>query len=758
MSGSKAAVRVSINGIVQGVGFRPFVYQLARDHGLAGQVANTAMGVVIQLEGAPEAIDACLQDLPRRKPPLAHIVEIQREPATVHGFDDFRIVPSVGGQERFTLISPDVAVCDDCLSEMRDSNDRRHRYPFINCTNCGPRYTIITDVPYDRPKTAMRHFSLCEACRREYDDPSDRRFHAQPNACPVCGPSVWLCDRDGQEISAEDPIAAAAEALKQGQVLALKGLGGFHLAVDAQNEEAVRRLRRRKRREEKPFALMAADLSRAGQFVEVDAAAQSLLESIQRPIVLLPKREGHAIASGVAPGNAYFGVMLPYTPLHHLVLAEDFLALVMTSGNLSEEPICIANADALERLGQIADLFLMHNRDIYLRSDDSIVRQVAGEVRFLRRSRGYVPVPVFLRSNLPRVLAVGGELKNTICLTRERFAFLSQHIGDMENRQTEDFFQLTIDHLQRILDIRPEVVAYDLHPDYLSTRYAQTRDDLPVVGIQHHHAHIVSCLAEHQLEGRVIGLAMDGTGYGPDHTVWGGEVLIAEAGGYTRAAHLQPVAMPGSASAIREPWRMAVSFLEVSMGEGWREMPLPLMKGLSEPQIQISTQMIRQGLNSPLTSSLGRLFDAVAAILGLHLTVAFEGQAAMALEHLAADVDAPPYAFRWGAGDTRIIDTAAIIRAVCSDVSAGMPSPIIAARFHETLVQGLTDLCEELRRETGLDRVVLSGGVFQNRRLLAGLLARLGLAGFSVFAHRQVPTNDGGLALGQAVAAAAMMA
>ncbi len=757
MADPQAACRILINGIVQGVGFRPFVYQLALDHQLAGQVANTATGVTILLEGPQGRMDHFLEDLPLRKPPLAHIVEIQCEPLPPGGLTDFSIVPSQAGNQRFTLISPDVAVCDDCLAEMRDPADRRYGYPFINCTNCGPRYTIITDVPYDRPKTAMHHFELCADCRKEYEDPLDRRFHAQPNACPVCGPKVWLCSSTGAIVAAEDPIAAAVERLKEGQILAIKGLGGFHLAVDAENPAAVRRLRQRKKREEKPFALMAADLEQIGRFADLGAEEERLLTSIQRPIVLLPKNEGHTIAPAVAPGNAFFGVMLPYTPLHHLLLQRDFLALVMTSGNLSEEPICVANDDALARLEKIADSFLVHDRDIYLRSDDSIVRRAGGQTRFLRRSRGYVPVPVFLKRAQPSVLACGGELKNTVCLTRERFAFVSQHIGDMENRQTEAFFELTIDHLQRILDIHPEVIACDLHPDYLSTRYAQGRRDLPVVAVQHHHAHIVSCMAENQLDGPLIGLAMDGTGYGPDHTVWGGEVLIADAKGYTRAAHLRTVAMPGSASAIREPWRMAVSFLDDALGEGWRALPLPIVQRLNDQQIEVAVQMIHKGINAPMTSSLGRLFDAVAAILGLHPTVAFEGQAAMALEHMAVKEAVDPYPFPWTDGEPKVIDTGHIIRGVVEDVLTGTPPAVIGARFHETLIHGLARLCHELRRETGHTRVALSGGVFQNVRLLEGLLQQLTAADFSVYAHTQVPTNDGGLALGQAVAAAAMM-
>jgi len=472
--------------------------------------------------------------------------------------------------------------CPECLREYHDPADRRYRYPFINCTNCGPRYTIIDDIPYDRPKTSMRHFTMCAACQAEYDNPLDRRFHAQPNACPVCGPRVGLWDARREAMGLGDPIAAAAELIRQGKIVAVKGLGGYHLAADAMNAAAVARLRERKLREEKPFAVMSPDLEAMRTYAVVEPGDEKLLLSIQRPIVLLLKKKPHLLAEEVAPGNPHVGAMLPYTPLHHLLLREGFAALVMTSGNLSEEPIAIDNDDAFERLAGIADFFLVHNRDIYLRSDDSVVRRAAGATRFMRRSRGYVPVPVFLTHTLPPVLACGAELKNTVCIAKGDKAFISQHIGDLENLATYEFFQKTVAHMQRILGVRPEVIACDLHPDYLSTRWADEQEAIPKVRVQHHHAHIVSGMAEHQLEGTVIGIACDGTGYGPDGTVWGGEVLVADAGGFERAAHLACVPMPGSAAAIKEPWRMAVSYLQDAFGAGLWGLDLPVLREAHE--------------------------------------------------------------------------------------------------------------------------------------------------------------------------------
>ncbi len=753
MTQPNEARRLHVNGIVQGVGFRPFVYQLATRHGLKGEVSNTSAGVSIHVEGPAERLAAFEEDLRVRHPPLAHIVEIRSVAAALRNPTEFRITPSRGDQAMATLISPDVAVCGDCLSEMADPADRRYRYPFINCTNCGPRFTIIDDVPYDRPKTSMRRFRMCALCQTEYDDPLNRRFHAQPNACPACGPRVALWDAEGRMMHAGDPIAAAAEMIRRGSILALKGLGGFHLAADACNPAAVARLRQRKLREEKPFAVMSPDMDAIGAYARVSDADRELLESIQRPIVLMPKKKPFALAEEVAPGNRFVGAMLPYTPLHHLLLGHGFTALVMTSGNLSEEPIAIDNAEAFRRLAAIADGFLTHDRDIRLRSDDSVVRRVAAETRFLRRSRGYVPMPVFLKDPLPPVLALGAELKNTICLTKADQAFLSQHIGDLENLATYEFFQKAQRHLRRILAVRPELIACDLHPDYLSTRFATEQSETPVVRVQHHHAHVVACMAEHKLEGAVIGIACDGTGYGPDGAVWGGEVLAADARGYTRTAHLAYVPLPGGAAAIREPWRMAVSYLHDAYGDGLGGLSLPVLRGIEAERLRVILAMILKRINSPSTSSLGRLFDGVAAICGLRGRVSYEGQAAMELEMAADDDTDGSYEFALeGAAPIRIL-TAPIVRGVAQDISAGRPTAVVSAKFHNTLVVLFTELCARVRAESGLDRVVLSGGVFQNARLLSGLMPALEARGFSVFHHRLVPTNDGGIALGQAVVA-----
>jgi hydrogenase maturation protein HypF len=745
------ARRLLVNGIVQGVGFRPFVYQLARRHGLAGEVANTSAGVSIHVEGPTERLDAFQHDLTGQPPPLAHIVEVDSQPVTVQARTEFRITHSRADAAMATLISPDVAACADCVRELLDPSDRRYRYPFINCTNCGPRYTIIEDIPYDRPATSMRHFVMCADCRAEYENPLDRRFHAQPNACPACGPQVRLYDADRRRIDAGDPIEAAAERLRAGRIVAVKGLGGYHLAVDALNPDAVARLRRRKLREEKPFAVMSPDLEAVRSYARVDPEDEALLRSIQRPIVLLPKRNPCPLAKAVAPGNPLVGAMLPYTPLHHLLLRQGFGALVMTSGNRSEEPIAIDNDDAFARLAEIADVFLVHDRDIYLRSDDSVVRRVAGETRFLRRSRGYVPVPVFLKDALPPILACGAELKNTVCLTKGRQAFVSQHIGDLENLATYEFFQKTIAHLERILAVRPGVIACDLHPDYLSTRWADEQE-IPKVRVQHHHAHIVSCMAEHRIDGPVIGIACDGTGYGPDGAVWGGEVLVCDAAGFERAAHMAYVPLPGSAAAIREPWRMAVSYLQDAYGAGFREMDLPVLREADPERVRAIAEIAAKRINSPMTSSLGRLFDGVAALVGLRSRVTFEGQAAMELE-MAASGDGEIYAYEWEDGPPVRILPAPIVRGVVSDVRQGVSVATISARFHATLVRLFSELVGGIGRREGLRQVVLSGGVFQNSRLLDALIRALAGRGFEVYSHRLVPANDGGISLGQAVIA-----
>ncbi len=745
-----------VNGVVQGVGFRPFVYQLANRYKLNGNVANTATGVTIHLEGPLKRIRTFIHDLTTQSPPLAQITDLSQKEEAFRNYSNFNIVKSRPAAKMSTLISADVSICEDCRRELFDLNDRRFSYPFINCTNCGPRYTIIDDIPYDRPQTSMKHFEMCPQCQAEYDDPADRRFHAQPNACAACGPRVDLYDRQRERVQTPDPIARAADLLKKGHVVALKGLGGFHLAVDAENEKAVQVLRQRKHRAEKPFALMSYDLGTLHTYADSRKPEEDLLESFKRPIVLLKKKEPNPIASSVSPRNRYFGVMLPYTPLHYLLLSHGFTALVMTSGNISEEPICIDNEDAFKRLGDIADYFLIHNRNIYLRSDDSIVRKSAGQTRFMRRSRGYVPVPIFLHQKLPAILACGAELKNTICLTKDNLAFLSQHIGDLENLETYAFLKLSINHLKRILEIDPQIIAYDLHPDYLSTRYAQAQTDLKRIPIQHHHAHIVSCMAENRIDGMLIGLAFDGTGYGDDGHIWGGEILIADACRFTRAGHLDYVPMPGGAAAIKEPWRMAASYLNYTFGESSLDIHLPLMQTIDRGKMNILLQMIKKRVNSPLTSSLGRLFDGVSAIVGLRNHVHYEGQAAMELEMMAGPQTDAVYDYGWLTEDgTYKILLQPIIKGIVHDMEKKRPVAQISRRFHTTLIRLFSDLCDTIRQETGLNRVALSGGVFQNSILLGGLISALEKRKFQVFTHTQVPANDGGISLGQAVAAAA---
>ena len=682
---------IEVSGIVQGVGFRPYVFRLAGEQNLAGSVCNTAAGVSIEVQGPPDAVDDFLARLPAEAPPLARITNISVREIPCNGDREFQVVITPRGEPVRTLISPDVAVCADCLREMFDTTDRRYRYPFINCTNCGPRFTIVRNIPYDRAFTSMAVFQMCPACQAEYDDPRNRRFHAQPNACWTCGPHVELWDLDGQRVEAADPIAEGIAHLQRGAVVAVKGLGGFHLACDATDLDAVRVLRERKRRVEKPFAIMVPDIVAAELFCEVDNAARQLLLSAERPIVLLPRQANTAIADDVAPFNRYLGVFLPYTPLHHLLFAEGaFTALVMTSANLSEEPICITNDEALHRLCKLADCFLVHNRDILLRCDDSVARIAGGRARQLRRSRGFVPVPVFLRDDVRSVLAVGGELKNTICLTKGHHAFLSQHIGDLENAEGYGFFEEAIEHLQRILEITPVAIAYDLHPNYFSTRWALSQSDMPQIGVQHHHAHIASCMAENHLDGRVIGIALDGTGYGTDGRIWGGEVLLAGYAGFERAAHLAYVPLPGGEAAIREPWRMAVSYLVRHFGSDFVR-DLPLVADVPEKNLNVLFRMMEQGINSPLTSSCGRLFDAVAALAGIRRQVNYEAQAAIELEMaIGNSCDESAYPFDLVAeGEGWIIDTRALFEALMGDVAKGVHVGDISRRFHNGLVEVL---------------------------------------------------------------------
>ncbi|MGO9516740.1 MAG: carbamoyltransferase HypF [Candidatus Korobacteraceae bacterium] len=747
---------IEVSGIVQGVGFRPYIYRLAHSQQLAGTVCNTASGVTIEVQGPPTAVEDFLERLPAEAPLLARITGITVREIPCNDDHDFQIVTTHRGEPIRTLISPDIAVCSECLREMFDPADRRYRYPFINCTNCGPRFTIVRNIPYDRPFTSMAAFRMCPACQAEYDDPHNRRFHAQPNACWTCGPQVELWDLGGKRVEVPDPIAETAARLQDGQVVAVKGLGGFHLACDAINADAVRKLRERKRRVEKPFAIMVPDLDAAERFCEVDSAARQLLLSPQRPIALLRHREDTPIAEEVAPFNRYLGVFLPYTPLHHLLFAAGgFAALVMTSANVSEEPICIANDEAVRRLRKLADCFLVHNRDILLRCDDSVTRVAGGRSRQLRRSRGFVPVPVFLREDVPSVLAVGGELKNTICLTKGRHAFLSQHIGDLENAESYSFFEEAIEHLQRILEMTPVALAYDLHPNYFSTRWALAQSGLPQVGVQHHHAHIASCMAENNLEDRVIGIALDGTGYGTDGRIWGGEVLLADYCGFERAAHLAYVPLPGGEAAIREPWRMAVSYLVRHFGSDFVR-DLPLVADVPEKNLNVLFRMMEQGINSPLTSSCGRLFDAVAALAGIRRQANYEAQAAIELEMATGgSCDESSYPFDLGAeGEGWAVDTRALFEALLNDIARKVSVGDISRRFHNGLEEVLCEVATRLRQRSGLERVCLSGGTFQNVYLFDRLCAGLRKNGFQVFTHSEVPAGDGGLSLGQALVAA----
>jgi len=735
------------------VGFRPFVFRLAAGHGLTGWVRNTPAGVFLEAQGRDDAVDAFLREIRDKAPPLAVITDLAAEEIPAVEETGFVIRESGGGGSNIQ-IAPDGDVCADCLEELFDPGDRRHLYPFINCTNCGPRFTIITGVPYDRPYTTMADFPLCPDCREEYGDPADRRFHAQPVACPVCGPRLSLLDREGREL-AGDPLTTALSLLKEGRILAVKGLGGYHLAVDACNEEAVRELRRRKKRDEKPFALMSPGIAQVAEYAQFDDTEKRLLEGPERPIVLLRKKEPNPVSPLVAPANGYFGVMLPYTPLHHLLLRDHFLALVMTSGNLSDEPIVYRDDEARQTLSEIADFYLVHNRGIHIRTDDSVIRVFRGNPLFLRRSRGYVPRAVPLPAPQKSVLAVGAELKGTVCLTRDDRAFLSQHIGDLQNDAVLRSLEETVDHLERILDIRPEIVAHDLHPDYLSTVHAGERSGLPLVAVQHHHAHLASCMAENGLEGEVIGVVFDGTGLGLDGTVWGGEFLT---GGYTsfrRRGHFRPISLPGGDAAVREPFRMALSYLHAVFGEGLFELPLPFLGQIPAGERKLYLSMLERRINSPLTSSCGRLFDAVAALIGLRSRVTYEGQAAIELEALAEQSDTDtvyPFVVEEENG-AHTVDFRPMFRAVVEELAARAEGRDIARRFHTTVAAAVGRVCCRLREESGLDRVVLSGGSFQNRLLSEGVFDLLSGRGFHVHTHRLVPPNDGGLALGQAIIA-----
>jgi hydrogenase maturation protein HypF len=735
---SRSRLRVRVTGTVQGVGFRPYVYRLADELALGGFVLNDAHGVLIEVEGSTSVVDRFLERLPSEAPPLAVVERVSVEEQVPSGHVAFAIRESVAGSVPDAPVTPDSATCDDCLRELFDPGDRRFRYPFINCTNCGPRFTIVRGVPYDRPLTTMASFTMCARCQAEYEDPGDRRFHAQPNACPVCGPSVRLLGDAG----AGDPIAATAAALASGAIVAIKGIGGYHLACRAGDERAVAALRARKHREDKPFALMAPSLAVARSLVTIDDRARDALSGPERPILLAPRLAGAPVAESVAPGAPELGVMLPYSPLHHLLLADLEETLVLTSANVSDEPIAYRDDEALERLAGIADLFLVHDRPIETRTDDSVLRTVPRRA-MLRRSRGYVPAALALPGDGTRrqLLACGAELKNTFCLAKGSRAWVSHHIGDLENYETLRSFTDGIAHFGALFAVEPEVVAHDLHPEYLSTKYALDLDGVELIGVQHHHAHLAACLAEHGEPGPALGAIFDGTGYGLDGTVWGGELLIGDVRSFRRVGSLLPVALPGGARAIKQPWRMACSWLVASAVKpptAWRPI----------------AQLARSGLASPRTTSMGRLFDAVAALSGIRAEVNYEGQAAIELE-AACDFSEPGvYPIAVG-GAPLVIDPRETIRAIAADVAAGESAGAIARRFHRTIARATVDACIALAAVHATEVIVLSGGVFQSRLLLETVSDELRVVGLRVLVPERLPVNDGGIAYGQAAVAAA---
>jgi hydrogenase maturation protein HypF len=766
----ETGVELKIQGVVQGVGFRPFVHRLASRFGYSGTVVNSAEGVVIRLAPPLAHLDSFLQCLQEEVPPLASITSLEQTNIDLFPSEPgFVILESERSGAASTMIPPDAAVCDDCLAELFSKNDRRYLYPFINCTNCGPRFTIVESIPYDRPNTSMKVFPMCPDCSGEYHDPDNRRFHAQPNACWQCGPRLSWHDAAGRLLPCDDPLQEAGRALAQGKVVALRGLGGFHLSVDAGNEEAVQRLRHRKRRPGKPLAVMVRDAQSAMKICSISLPEKELLRSWQRPIVLLAKRDDSNLAPSVAPGILHLGLMLPYTPFHHLLfrVEETPPALVMTSGNRSDEPICTANEEAIDKLAGIADFFLLHNRDIVTRADDSVARVIAGKARPLRRSRGYVPRSVALHLDLPAVLACGAELKNTFCMTRGRAAYLSQHIGDLSTVETLEFFEESVRHMQQVLEFEAQAVACDLHPDYLSTRFAESLGR-PLYRVQHHHAHAAAVMAEHGLDEDTFAVILDGTGFGPDGTVWGGEILLAGFSSFERLASLEQMMLPGGDAAAREPWRMAMAALWAAYGEEGlvgRDHLAPALAKIDAAKKETLVQMMSRRVNTPLTSSCGRLFDAMAGLLDLCLISGYEGHAAMALEatawravrddwmHIGAgnEIDFP-VEIRKVQGRL-VIGTRPLIRSVV-DCLAGSADPAeIALAFHRWLARSVIAVIKELAARRGRKKVMLGGGCMQNGLLLGELSKDLQAAGFQVYSAEKVPANDGGLALGQAVIA-----
>ncbi|PID74459.1 MAG: carbamoyltransferase HypF [Desulfobacterales bacterium] len=760
----QAQVEILVTGTVQGVGFRPFVYTLASRFALTGDVANTGTGVLIRARADQDVLDSFVAAIRSQAPPLAIVDDIVVTTAQgVLSPDQFRIITSDNRSLATTAIPADIGLCADCLAELLDKDNRRYHYPFINCTNCGPRYTIIEGLPYDRAKTSMREFPMCAACESEYNDPGNRRFHAQPNACPECGPEITLHDADGNRQNSDDPISDLVAGLALGKIAAIRGLGGFHLAVNACSEKAVARLRRRKQRPDKPFAIMVADIEAARRLCHIDENEERVLRSFEQPIVLLRKKESSPLAENVAPKIAELGLMLPYTPLHHLLFTSPGCprALVMTSGNRSGMPICTGNSEAVETLGAIADCFLLHNREILTRVDDSLVRVIHKKPALLRRARGYAPAKLQLAMDLPQILACGGGLKSTFSLGRGNAVYPSQHIGDLENAETLAFYQESIDHMQRLYQIKPELVACDLHPDYLSTHHAR-QTNLPLYPVQHHHAHAVSVMAEHNLSSPVLAIIMDGIGIGTDGRLWGGEILKAGLTDFERLAHLSPLQLPGGDVAAREPWRMAVAALYATFGkQGLHPSSLPTtLQSIPEKQRAVIGALLESGLNAPQTSSCGRLFDAIAGLLGICPKMSYEGQAAMELEALAATaktsdwISAPAWncsATDDGGQGPLQIDTGEYIKRVVDRLHNSDDIAVIALEFHHLLVQSVSGLVMRLAEQTGIRQVVLSGGCMQNSLLQEGFFSLLNRGDLEVYTGCALPVNDGAVSVGQAI-------
>ncbi len=776
--------QILVRGIVQGVGFRPYIFSLANKSLLKGEVFNNAVGVLIDVEGDENAIKKFVNEIKLKPPPLSIIESIETNISQISAnFKDFRIVESNANGAKFVPISADIATCADCLRELFDPQNRRFRYPFINCTNCGPRFTIIENVPYDRAETTMREFEMCAECRIEYENPLDRRFHAEPTCCPKCGPKLYLSKlsaelqitdckfQTGNQFVIEeeeisnyrrdnglgDAINQVRQLLENGKILAVKGIGGFHLVCDALNAEAVETLRKRKYREDKPFALMADSVEIIEKYCFVSEAERELLLSKERPIILLDKKDDAKIPPAIAPKVNSLGFMLPYTPLHVLLLENLQKPLVMTSGNISDEPICYTDADANERLKNIADFYLLHNRRIHIRTDDSVIRVRKSQITnrksqiIIRRSRGYAPAPVKTSFKFKKqILACGAELKNTFCLTRDNYAFLSHHIGDLENLETLKSFTTGIEHYKKLFNLAPEIIAYDLHPEYLSTKFALATD-AEKIGVQHHHAHIASCLADNQKEGEVIGVAVDGTGFGLDGKIWGGEFFVADFKHAERIAHLEYIPLVGGAKAIKEPWRIAAVYLQKTFGDEFLNLDLPFVHALNQTEWKTLRSMIQSGTNSPETSSMGRLFDAVSSLLGLRNSVNYEGQAAIELEMIAEKNAAQNYEFE--IAESGIIKSETVIRKAIEDLLNGYSAAAVSAKFHLAVVDLIAKLAHQLRNERNLTRVALSGGVFQNMFLLERVCRKLEKDGFEVLTHSRVPCNDGGISLGQAAVA-----